>query len=106
MSQPTVNQLPRKDQPPGGRSDHQLTSNGKPAPHAACEDQGCIFIEGEKKKATSGRGSEKEEQGQALAALPTSISPQGRQAAGRKVPGEGQGDPPHAVVCTSAFYSS
>ena len=106
MSQPTVNQLPRKDQPPGVRSDHQLTSNGKPAPHAACEDQGCIFIEGEKKKATSGRGSEKEEQGQALAALPTSISPQGRQAAGRKVPGEGQGDPPHAVVCTSAFYSS
>ena len=65
-----------------------------------------FLLKGKKKKATSGRGSEKEEQGQALAALPTSISPQGRQAAGRKVPGEGQGDPPHAVVCTSAFYSS
>lgn len=56
------------------------------------------FLLKEKKRATSGRGSEKEEQGEALAALLTSVSPQRRQAAGCTVPGEGQRDPPHAMV--------
>lgn len=45
-----------------------------------------------------GRGSEKEEQGEALTALPASMTPQGRQATGLTVPGEGPRNPLHAVV--------